>query len=60
MTVKHPKTFLSGGFRWRIVFSSPSKDSVFDARKMYKGKYTRIAKLSNGWWAIGVRPIFKR
>lgn len=55
--VKHPKTFISGGSRWKVVYTSPDKEKVFKARNMYKeDKFTRLKKLSNGWWAIGVKP----
>ncbi len=57
--VKNPrnlKVFVSGGKRYRVVFTTPIKQEVMKARKMYDNKIVAIKHdLVADKWLIGVR-----
>lgn len=50
------KVFIKNGKRYRVVFASPSKRRIEDARKMYTHKTTALHyDYQKGHWLIGVR-----
>jgi len=54
--MKNPKTFIGAGRRWRIVYTSPDFERAANAKLDYTSptRRTRLAKLSNGRYAVGV------
>jgi len=54
--IRNLKTFVKGGKRYRVVFSSPTKSRTQQALKMYSGKTTALYHdTKKDWWLIGVR-----